>query len=115
MTLRILNRFDLDIYWYFSGVSIGLTYISTAYSYRLSFLTSVCITQTLRSGKLLSFWRVSSMICEPCTKAGQENQANHYKRAAHWHEKCESCVCQHKTGQGWVKGEKVELMQRQSP
>jgi hypothetical protein len=55
------------------------------------------------------------MICEPCTKAGQENQANHYKRAAHWHEKCESCVCQHKTGQGWVKGEKVELMQRQSP
>jgi hypothetical protein len=55
------------------------------------------------------------MICTNCLKAGEENQANHYKRAAHWHEKCEGCVCQHKTGQGWVKGEKVALMQRQSP
>ena len=55
------------------------------------------------------------MICINCLKAGEENKANHLKRAAHWHEKCEGCVCQHKTGTGWVKGKKVALMQTQSP
>jgi hypothetical protein len=55
------------------------------------------------------------MICLNCLRAGEENKANHLKRAAHWHEKCEGCVCQHKTGTGWVKGEKVTLMQTQSP
>ena len=57
------------------------------------------------------------MICENCIKAGEENSLNHLKRAAHWHEKCEGCVCQHKTGQGWVKVEGVPtpLLQTQSP
>ena len=57
------------------------------------------------------------MICDYCTKAGEENSLNHLKRAAHWHEKCEGCVCQHKTGQGWVKAKGVPapLMQTQSP
>jgi hypothetical protein len=57
------------------------------------------------------------MICDNCIKAGEENSLNHLKRAAHWHEKCEGCVCQHKTGQGWVKveGVPVPLMQTQSP
>jgi type II secretory ATPase GspE/PulE/Tfp pilus assembly ATPase PilB-like protein len=45
------------------------------------------------------------MICLNCLKAGEENKANHLKRAAHWHEKCDykGCVCQHKTGAGYVK------------
>ena len=57
------------------------------------------------------------MICDNCLKAGEENKANHLKRAAHWHEKCEGCECQHKTGQGWaeVKGIRTPLMQNQSP
>ena len=59
------------------------------------------------------------MICESCTKAGEENSANHLKRAAHWHEKCniKGCVCQHKTGPGYVRreGSRVPLMQTQSP
>lgn len=57
------------------------------------------------------------MICLYCTRAGEENKANHLKRAAHWHEKCEGCVCQHKTGPEYVKreGSKVPLMQTQSP
>lgn len=59
------------------------------------------------------------MICLYCTKAGEENAANHFKRSAHWHDKCDikGCVCQHKTGAGLVKREnsKVPLMQTQSP
>ena len=57
------------------------------------------------------------MICDNCIKAGEVNSLNHLKRATHWHEKCEGCVCQHKTGQGWVKVEGVPtpLMQTQSP
>lgn len=59
------------------------------------------------------------MICSNCYKAGEENFLGHLKRAAHWHEKCDvkGCVCQHKTGTGWVKhaGTKVPLMQTQSP
>jgi len=59
------------------------------------------------------------VICSNCYKAGEENKANHIKRAAHWHEKCDykGCVCQHKTGQGWVKveGVRTPLMQMQSP
>ena len=57
------------------------------------------------------------MICLYCTRAGEENKANHLKRAAHWHEKCEGCVCQHKTGPEYVKRDdsKVPLMQTQSP
>ena len=59
------------------------------------------------------------MICISCLKGGEENKANHLKRSAHWHEKCEGkgCVCQHKTGLGWVKGadSKAPLMQTQSP
>ena len=45
------------------------------------------------------------MICLNCLKAGQENQSNHLKRAAHWHDKCDmkGCVCQHKTGPGFTK------------
>ena len=59
------------------------------------------------------------MICTHCLKAGEENSVNHFKRAAHWHDKCDykGCVCQHKTGAGFVKREdtKVPLMQTQSP
>jgi hypothetical protein len=59
------------------------------------------------------------MICQNCLKAGQENQANHIKRASHWHGKCDTkgCVCQHKTGPGYVRraDTKVPLMQTQSP
>jgi hypothetical protein len=59
------------------------------------------------------------MICHNCLKAGQENQANHIKRASHWHAKCDTkgCVCQHKTGPGYVRraDTKVPLMQTQSP
>ncbi len=43
------------------------------------------------------------MICDNCTKAGEENSLNHLKRAAHWHEKCGGCECQHKTGPGFVR------------
>ena len=59
------------------------------------------------------------MICLNCRKAGEENQSNHLKRAAQWHDKCDmkGCVCQHKTGTGWVKAKdsKAPLMQTQSP
>ena len=59
------------------------------------------------------------MICDNCGKAGEENSLGHLKRAANWHEKCnvKGCVCQHKTGPGWVKhaNTKVPLMQTQSP
>ena len=59
------------------------------------------------------------MICDNCSKAGEENTLTHYKRAGNWHEKCndKGCVCQHKTGPGYVKreGSKVPLMQTQSP
>jgi len=59
------------------------------------------------------------MICIYCLKGGEENKSKHLKRSAHWHEKCEGkgCVCQHKTGPGWVKGDdsKATLMQIQSP
>ena len=45
------------------------------------------------------------MICLNCLKGGEENQANHLKRAAAWHDKCDykGCVCQHKTGPGYTK------------
>ena len=45
------------------------------------------------------------MICLNCLKAGQENKANHLKRAANLHDKCDykGCVCQHKTGTGHTK------------
>lgn len=45
------------------------------------------------------------MICQNCLKAGQENQASHFKRAAAWHYKCDDkgCVCQHKTGPGHTR------------
>ena len=59
------------------------------------------------------------MICQNCLKGGEENGLAHYKRSAHWHEKCadKGCVCQHKTGTGWVKAKdsRVPLMQTQSP
>ena len=59
------------------------------------------------------------MICTNCLKAGEEHQLRHYKRAANWHEKCDTkgCVCQHKTGQEYVRrpGSKATLMQTQSP
>jgi hypothetical protein len=59
------------------------------------------------------------MICSDCLKAGEENAISHYKRAARHHDKCndKGCVCQHKTGPGYVKrvGSKVPLMQTQSP
>lgn len=57
------------------------------------------------------------MICLPCSKAGDEHSVKHFKRAAHWHEKCEGCECQHKTGQDYVRrpGSKAPLMQTQSP
>jgi hypothetical protein len=51
--------------------------------------------------------------------AGVQNSVAHYKRAAKYHDKCndKGCVCQHKTGPGYVKreGSKVPLMQTQSP
>ena len=45
------------------------------------------------------------MICQNCLRAGAENRDSHYKRAAKWHDKCDfkGCVCQHKTGPGFVK------------
>ena len=59
------------------------------------------------------------MICQNCLKAGAENRDSHFKRATGWHNKCDfkGCVCQHKTGPGYVKraGTKVPLMQTQSP
>jgi hypothetical protein len=59
------------------------------------------------------------MICESCRTAGDENSVAQYKRAAKFHNKCndKGCVCQHKTGPGYVKraGSKVPLMQTQSP
>ena len=59
------------------------------------------------------------MICNNCMDAGVENSVAHYKRAAKYHDKCndKGCVCQHKTGPGYVKraGTKVPLMQTQSP
>jgi hypothetical protein len=59
------------------------------------------------------------MICTECAKAGEENKANHFKRAAHWHSKCnvKGCVCQHRTGAGYVKAvsSKEKLTQTTSP
>jgi hypothetical protein len=59
------------------------------------------------------------MICSNCMDAGVENSVAHYKRASKYHDKCndKGCVCQHKTGPGYVKreGSKVPLMQTQSP
>ena len=59
------------------------------------------------------------MICESCRTAGDQNSVAQYKRAAKFHNKCndKGCVCQHKTGPGYVKrdGIKVPLMQTQSP
>ena len=45
------------------------------------------------------------MICQNCLKGGAENRASHFKRASHWHGKCDfkGCVCQHKTGPGLTK------------
>ena len=59
------------------------------------------------------------MICQNCRTAGDENTVAEYRRAAKFHSKCDDkgCVCQHKTGPGYVKraGTKVPLMQTQSP
>ena len=59
------------------------------------------------------------MICPWCLRAGEENSLAHYKRADRWHDKCDAkgCVCQHKTGPGYVRraDTKVPLMQTQSP
>jgi hypothetical protein len=59
------------------------------------------------------------MICQNCLDGGAENSIGQYKRATKFHKKCDfkGCVCQHKTGQGWVKvkGVPVPLMQTQSP
>jgi hypothetical protein len=57
------------------------------------------------------------MICDHCTQAGEENKLGHLKRAAHKHEKCVGCECQHKIGPGYArqKDSKVPLMQTQSP
>ena len=59
------------------------------------------------------------MICQNCLDGGAENLIGQYKRAAKFHKKCDfkGCVCQHKTGPGYVKrdGSKVPLMQTQSP
>jgi len=59
------------------------------------------------------------MICQNCRTAGDENSVAQYKRATKFHNKCDDkgCVCQHKTGPGYVKraGTKVPLMQTQSP
>ena len=58
------------------------------------------------------------MICTSCRTAGEENVVSP-KRAAKFHSKCDTkgCVCQHKTGPGFVKraDSKVPLMQTQSP
>lgn len=45
------------------------------------------------------------MICQNCLDAGAENSLAEYKRAAKFHKKCDfkGCVCQHKTGPGFVK------------
>jgi len=45
------------------------------------------------------------MICQNCLKGGAENRDNHFKRATHWHKKCDfkGCVCQHKTGPGHTR------------
>ena len=45
------------------------------------------------------------MICQNCLKGGAENRASHFKRATHWHSKCDfkGCVCQHKTGPGHTR------------
>ena len=59
------------------------------------------------------------MMCQNCIEGGAENKLGHLKRAAHKHEKCnmKGCVCQHRTGPGYVKRAdiKVPLMQTQSP
>ena len=59
------------------------------------------------------------MICHNCITAGEENSLAEYKRAAKFHKKCDykGCVCQHKTGPGYVRraGSKVPLMRTQSP
>lgn len=57
------------------------------------------------------------MICDPCTEGGEYNRLNQIKLSEAHHEQCEGCVCQHKTGPGWVlrKGSKAPLMQTQSP
>lgn len=56
------------------------------------------------------------MICQNCHKAGVENTANHFKRALHWHDKCDDkgCVCQHKTGTGHTRVSAGLLKQTQS-
>jgi putative ribosome biogenesis GTPase RsgA len=45
------------------------------------------------------------MICQNCLNAGAENLVGAYKRATKFHNKCDfkGCVCQHKTGPGFVK------------
>jgi hypothetical protein len=59
------------------------------------------------------------VICSDCVKAGEENKANHFKRAAQWHDKCsvKGCVCQHRTGTGYVKvaSSKAQLTPTTSP
>lgn len=58
------------------------------------------------------------MICYYCLRGGEENHLGHHKRAANYHTKCEGdCPCQHKTGPGHIRvaGEKIEIVQTQSP
>ena len=57
------------------------------------------------------------MICDPCIEGGEYNRLNQIKLSEAHHEQCEGCLCQHKTGPGWVlrKGSKAPLMQTQSP
>lgn len=58
------------------------------------------------------------MMCADCKVGGQFNSLGHYDKAEELHTYCKGgCGCQHKTGPGWFvrKGEKIPLMQIQSP
>ena len=58
------------------------------------------------------------MMCSDCKVAGNFNSLGQYDKAEEMHGYCEGdCVCQHKTGPGYVKrdGTKVPLMQTLSP
>lgn len=43
------------------------------------------------------------MICSSCAWAAERNRVSDIKTAKELHESCKGCVCQHKTGDGWVK------------
>jgi len=58
------------------------------------------------------------MMCADCKVAGKFNLLGQYDKAEEMHGYCKGdCVCQHKTGPGWVvrKGQSPTLMQTQSP